>query len=77
MKERFGNNQTLIFSYLNSFVQLVVVKNSKDVINPRKLYSKLEISVRNLDSLDVKKEAYGNLLISIINARLPDELRYI
>ena len=60
---------------MDSFVQLPVVKNSNDVINLRKLYDKIEISVRNLDSLDVKKETYGNLLISIINARLPEELR--
>ena len=55
---------------MDSFVQLSVVKNSNDVINLRKLYGKIEISVRNLNSLDVKKETYGNLLISIINARL-------
>ena len=65
----------LILSYMDSFVQLPVVKNSNDVINLRKLYDKIEISYRNLDSLDVKKETYGNLLISIINARLPEELR--
>ena len=55
-------------------MQFPVVKNPNDVINLRKLYDKIEISVRNLDSLDVKKETYGNLLISIINARLPEEL---
>ena len=60
---------------MDSFVPLSVVKNSNDVINLRKLYGKIEISVRNLNSLDVKKETYGNLLISIINARLPEELR--
>ena len=59
---------------MDSFVQLPVVKNSNDVINLRKLYDKIEISVRNLDSLVVKKETYENLLISIINARLPEEL---
>ena len=75
LKERFGNKQTLILSYMDSFVQLSVVKNSNDVINLRKLYGKIEISVRNLNSLDEKKETYGNLLISIINARLPEELR--
>ena len=74
LKERFGNKQTLIFSYMDCFAQLPVVENSNDVINLQKLYYKIEISVRNLDSLDVKKETYGNLLISIINTRLPEEL---
>ena len=64
-----------MFSYMDSFVQLAVVKNSNDVINLRKLYDKTKISVRNLDSLDGKKETYGNLLISVINVRLLEELR--
>ena len=62
MKERFGKKQTLFFSYMDSFVQLPVVKNSNDAINLRKLYDKIEISVRDLDSLDVKKE---NIEISL------------
>ena len=57
---------------MDSFVQLPVVKNSNDAINLRKLYDKIEISVRDLDSLDVKKENYRN---KFINARLPEELR--
>ena len=72
LKERFGKKQTLFFSYMDSFVQLPVVKNSNDAINLRKLYDKIEISVRDLDSLDVKKENYRN---KFINARLPEELR--
>ena len=59
---------------LHGFVQLPVVKNSNDVINFWKLYKKIEIGVRNLDCLDVKKESYGNLLISLINAWLPEDL---
>ena len=60
---------------MDSFVQFQVVKSSNDVINLQKLCDKIEISVRNWDSLDLKKETYGNLLILIINARLPEELR--
>ena len=77
LKERFGNKQTLVFSYMDRFLQLPVVKNSNDVINLRKLYDKIEISVRNSDSLDVKKETYGNLLISVVNAALPEELHFM
>ena len=60
LKERFGNKQVLIFSYMDSFEQLPVAKNSIDEINLQKLYDKIEISVRNFNSLGV---------------RLPEELR--
>ena len=76
LNKRFGNKQTLIFSCVDSFVQLPVVKNSNNVIYLQILYDKIKISVRNLYSLDMKKETYGNLLISIINARIPEELRF-
>ena len=62
LKERFDNKQTLIFSNMDSFVQLPVVENSNDVINLRKINEKVEIIVRNLDSLDVKNDNF-NLLI--------------
>ena len=55
LKERFDNKQTLSFSYMDSFVQLRVSKNSNDVVNLRKLYDRIEIIVRNFVSLEVKK----------------------
>ena len=47
---------------MDSFVQLPVVKNSNDVINLRKIIEKVEISVRNLDSLDVKNDNFNFLI---------------
>ena len=75
LKERFSNKQTLVFPYMESFVQLPVVKNSNNVINLRKFYGKIKISIRKLDSLDLKKETFRNLLTWIINDQLPEGLR--
>ena len=75
LKKRFGNKQMLVVFYMDRFVQLPVVKNSNEVSNLRKLYDKIEISIRGLDSLNVKKETFRNLSISIINVRLPEGLR--
>ena len=75
LKKRFGNKQMLVVFYMDRFVQLPVVKNSNEVSNLRQLYDKIEISIRGLDSLNVKKETFRNLSISIINVRLPEGLR--
>ena len=40
-----------------------------------KLYEKVESSVRNLKTLDVDPSSYRNLLVPLINAKLPNELR--
>ena len=47
---------------MGSFVQLPVAKNSNDVINLRKINEKVEINVRNLDSLDVKNDNLNFLI---------------
>ena len=47
---------------MDSFVQLPAVKNSNDVINLRKINEKVEINVRNLDSLDVKNDNFNFLI---------------
>ena len=41
----------------------------------QKLYSKIKISLGNDEFLVVKRESYGNLLISLINAKLPEDFR--
>ena len=48
MKECYGHKQMLIFSDMDSFMQLSVVKTFNNVSNFQKLYNKIEINVRNL-----------------------------
>ena len=39
------------------------------------LYDKISVNIRGLEALGVKSEQYGSLLIPIIMAKLPDEIR--
>ena len=53
LKNRYGNLQTLINSYMEQFVNLETVTKSNDVIRLRKFFNKVENSMRNLRSLGV------------------------
>ena len=77
MKERYGNKQILISSYMDVLVKLLKVVNMKDIDKLRKMYSPLETSVRNLTDLGVVITFYGTLLISIILDRVPIELKLL
>ena len=37
----------------------------------------VQSSVRNLKTLDVDPNSYGNLLVPLINAKLPNELKLL
>ena len=41
------------------------------------MYDQIEISVRNLGSLDILPSSYGALLIPVLNEKIPEELRMI
>ena len=53
LKQRYGNTQVLINAHMQQFVSLPVIKSVNDVKGLRKLYEKVESSVRNLKTLDV------------------------
>ena len=64
-------------AHMQQFVSLPTVKSISDVKGLRKLYEKIEGSVRNLKTLNVDSSSYGNLLVPLINAKLPNELRLL
>ena len=74
LKQRYGNTQVLINAPMQQFVSLPVIKSVNDVKGLRKLHEKVKSSVRNLKILDVDPSSYGNLLLPLINAKLPNEL---
>ena len=47
LKNRYGNPQTLINSYMEQFVSLETATKSNDVIRLRKLFNKVENSMQN------------------------------
>ena len=52
--------------------------NSVDEIEKiRDVYNRIETCVRNLKSLSVDKQQYGHVLVSVVMAKLPDEIRLI
>ena len=67
LKNRYGNPQTLINSSMEQFVNLETVTKSNDVIRLRKLFNKVENSMRNLRSLGVDSDNYGKLLVPVLN----------
>ena len=48
-------------SYMEQFVNLETVTKTKNVIHLRKLFNKVENSMRNLRSLGVDSDNYGKL----------------
>ena len=77
LKERYGNKQVLISSYMDVFVKLPKADNMKDIDKLRKIYNSLETSVRNLADLGMEITSYGTLLTSIIFDRIPTELKLV
>ena len=77
LKERYGNTQILISSYMDVLVKLPRADNMRDIDKLRKIYNSLETSVRNLAELGVEITSYGTLLISIIFDRVPIELKLL
>ena len=77
LKERYGNKQVLISSYMDVFVKLPKADNMKDIDKLRQIYNSLETSVRNLADLGMEITSYGTLLTSIIFDRIPTELKLV
>ena len=71
LKNRYGNPQTLTNSYMEQFVNLETVTKSNDVIRLRKLFNKVENSMRNLRSSGVDSDNCGKLLVPVLNSKLP------
>ena len=74
LKYRYGNPQTLINSYMEQFVNLETVTKSNDVIRLRKLFNKVENSLRNLRSLGVDSDKYGKFLVPVLNLKLSPDM---
>lgn len=77
LHDRFGNKQLLISSNTSKLLSLPTISSSEDIVKLRDLYNKMETSVRNLQSLDVEKEKYGSLLVSIVMTKLPNDITLI
>ena len=56
LEERFGNTQILKSAFMQQFVSLPNIKPANDISELRKLFDKVENSVRNLKTLSVEPD---------------------
>ena len=74
LKKRFGKPQKLISAHMEELLKLNICTLDKPS-QLHFLYHKINVNIRGLEALGVKSEQYGSLLIPIIMAKLPAEIR--
>ena len=62
---------------MDTLLQIVPVKTGTDVKLLRAIYDKIEINVRGLQSLGIKPDQYGCLLVPVIMSKVPEDIRLI
>ena len=77
LKNRYGNAELLINSYMEQFVQLDKIEKSNDIIRLQMFYNKVEINIRSLKSLNNEPSSEGSLLIPALTSKLPTDLRLL
>ncbi|GBO30226.1 hypothetical protein AVEN_182015-1, partial [Araneus ventricosus] len=74
LKERFGRSDVLINTHLNNLLRIFPLKNSDDIVSFRKMFDNIQTEIRSLESLNVLKETYQNLLCPLLLKCLPPDL---
>ena len=74
LTKRFGKPQQQIAAHMDELLKISVCSTEKPA-QLRYLYDKISVNVRGLEALGVKSQQYGSLLIPIIMAKLPPEIR--
>ncbi|GBO37438.1 hypothetical protein AVEN_266087-1 [Araneus ventricosus] len=69
LKDRFGQKQAVISSYMNTLLPLQPVRRINDTLGLRNLYDEINNSIRRIDI-----DSYGNLLYPILDRCIPVEL---
>ena len=77
LHDRFGNKQLLISANMERLLSIKEVHNAEAASKIRELYNDVETCVRNLRSLNVGHQEYGQALISIVWGKLPGEIQLI
>ena len=60
---------------IHKFVPPPSLNNQHDVAGLRKLFDQVESSIRNQKLLKVETNSYGALLVSLLNEKLPNDMR--
>ena len=75
LRDRFANPQVQVSAYMEQLYKLKHVESMSNVHDLRKLYDKVESSIRNFNSLGISSETYGALLVPLLTDKLPKSLR--
>ena len=76
INKRFGKPQQLISAHMDELLKISSCATDKPH-QLRYLYDRLNVNIRGLEALGVKSTQYGSLLIPIIMAKLPPEIRVL
>ena len=74
LHQRFGKPQQIISTHMDELLKIPACTSDK-ASQLRFVYDKISINVRGLEALGVNSSQYGSLLIPVIMAKLPQEVR--
>ena len=73
LKERFGKPQQIITAHMDEILKIPL--STDRLSSLRFVYDSLSVHVRGLQSVGISSDQYGSLLIPIIMAKLPNDVR--
>ena len=74
LNERFDKTQQVISAHMDNLLKMPNC-TGMDTSQLRSVYDRVSVNVRGLESLGVKAEQYGMLLIPVIMSKLPEDIR--
>ena len=77
LKRRYGNKQLLISKNIENLLNITPVHSIGDIKRIRSVHDEIEVYARNLQSLDVDKSKYGQMLVSIVMSKIPNEIKLV
>ena len=77
LKKRFGNKQLIINKHMDALLNMEGVNSQHNLKGLRHLYNFVETHVRSLRALGVQSDSYGEILVSVIMQKLPQEIRLL
>ena len=72
-----GNKQAIVLKHMEKLANLRVLSSDANINGLQKLFDEIESNVRSLESLGVKANIYGSLLVPIMTNRLPHQLKLV
>ena len=74
LTKRFGDDQVLITSHMNTLLKIDPIKSMKECPSLRGVYDLIEAQIRSLQTLGITSKEYGPMLIPILQSKFPEEL---